>query len=163
NKRIALYNMSKVGTQPGRLVIGTILVSFVLAVFVPCATAHAGTLVPILMGMTAAFVLARDSTLSALLIITPMQSITISNIGIKTDVAQNMVALGFMESEFGIDISWGLCFLYAAPCAVIMSVILYFVMNRLIKPDASEIEGKGNIKQQLDNLGAITTNEKRLI
>src|SRR5699024_2387078 len=60
-------------------------------------------------------------------------------------------------------ISWGSWFLYAAPWAVIMSVILYFVMTRLIKPDASEIEGKGNIKQQLDNLGAITTNEKRLI
>src|SRR5699024_9142062 len=90
-------------------------------------------------------------------------SISIWNIGIKTAAAQNMVALGFMESEFGIDISWGSWFLYAAPWAVIMSVILYFVMTRLIKPDASEIEGKGNIKQQLDNLGAITTNEKRLI
>src|SRR5699024_2248396 len=163
HKRIALYIMSKVGTQPGRLVIGTILVSFVLALFVPSATARAGTLVPILMGMTAAFGLAKDSKLSALLMITAVQSISIWNIGIKTAAAQNMVALGFMESEFGIDISWGSWFLYAAPWAVIMSVILYFVMTRLIKPDASEIEGKGNIKQQLDNLGAITTNEKRLI
>lgn len=163
HKRIALYIMSKVGTQPGRLVIGTILVSFVLALFVPSATARAGTLVPILMGMTAAFGLAKDSKLSALLMITAVQSISIWNIGIKTAAAQNMVALGFMESEFGIDISWGSWFLYAAPWAVIMSVILYFVMIRLIKPDASKIEGKGNIKQQLDNLGAITTNEKRLI
>jgi len=163
HKRIALYIMSKVGTQPGRLVIGTILVSFVLALFVPSATARAGTLVPILMGMTAAFGLAKDSKLSALLMITAVQSISIWNIGIKTAAAQNMVALGFMESEFGIDISWGAWFLYAAPWAVIMSVVLYFVMTRLIKPDASEIEGKGNIKQQLNDLGAITTNEKRLI
>ena len=163
HKRIALYIMSKVGTQPGRLVIGTILVSLVLALFVPSATARAGTLVPILMGMTAAFGLAKDSKLSALLMITAVQSISIWNIGIKTAAAQNMVALGFMESEFGIDISWGAWFLYAAPWAVIMSVVLYFVMTRLIKPDASEIEGKGNIKQQLNDLGAITTNEKRLI
>ena len=163
HKRIALYIMSKVGTQPGRLVIGTILVSFVLALFVPSATARAGTLVPILMGMTAAFGLAKDSKLSALLMITAVQSISIWNIGIKTAAAQNMVALGFMESEFGVDISWGSWFLYAAPWSVMMSIVLYFVMTRLIKPDASEIEGKGDIKRQLDELGAITTKEKRLI
>lgn len=163
HKRIALYIMSKVGTAPGRLVIGTILVSFVLALFVPSATARAGTLVPILMGMTAAFGLAKDSKLSALLMITAVQSISIWNIGIKTAAAQNMVALGFMESEFGIDFSWGAWFLYAAPWAIIMSIVLYFVMTRFIKIDDSDLDGQGDIKEQLKALGTMTTKERRLI
>src|SRR5699024_171789 len=44
HKRIALFIMSKVGTKTRNLVLGTIIVSFVLALFVPSATARAGTL-----------------------------------------------------------------------------------------------------------------------
>ena len=163
HKRIALYIMSKVGTKPEKLVVGTIIVSFVLALFVPSATARAGTLVPILLGMIAIFGSGKDNKLAALLMITAVQSISIWNIGIKTAAAQNMVALGFMETEFGIDISWGKWFLYAAPWSIIMSFILYFVMTRLIKPDPTEINGNVDIKHQLKELGPMTTKEKRLI
>lgn len=90
HKRIALYIMSKVGTKPGALVLGTILVSFVLALFVSSATARAGTLVPILLGIIAAFGIAKQSKLAALLMITAVQSIFIWNIGIKTAAAQNI-------------------------------------------------------------------------
>lgn len=107
HKRIALFIMSKVGTKPGALVIGTIIVSFVLALFVPSATARAGTLVPILLGIIAAFGLAKQSKLAALLMITAVQSISIWNIGIKTAAAQNMVALGFMKEAFDQDVTWG--------------------------------------------------------
>lgn len=163
HKRIALYIMSKVGTQPGRLVIGTILVSFVLALFVPSATARAGTLVPILLGMVAAFGLNKNDKLAALLMITAVQSISIWNIGIKTAAAQNMVALGFMETQFGIDFSWGAWFLYAAPWSIIMSVVLYFVMTRLIKPDMPDLNGQRGVKDQLDELGPMSSKEKRLV
>lgn len=40
HRRIALYILAKVGTKPSRLVMGTILVSFVLALFVPSATGY---------------------------------------------------------------------------------------------------------------------------
>ncbi|WP_249871361.1 DASS family sodium-coupled anion symporter [Oceanobacillus saliphilus] len=163
HKRIALYIMSKVGTKPGSLVIGTILVSFVLALFVPSATARAGTLVPILLGMVAAFGLAKESKLASLLMITAVQSISIWNIGIKTAAAQNMVALGFMETQWGYDIAWGQWFLYAAPWSVIMSVVLYFVVTRLIKPDLPDTSGGDTIKTQLKALGKMSGKELRLI
>lgn len=163
HKRIALFIMSKVGTKVGALVLGTILVSFVLALFVPSATARAGTLVPILLGMVAAFGLGRESKLAALLMITAVQSISIWNIGIKTAAAQNMVALGFMESEFGIDVAWGEWFLYAAPWSLIMSVVLYFVMVKLIKPDLPDQTGKNSIKEELAALGPMSGKEKRLV
>src|SRR5699024_5462776 len=133
HKRIALFIMVKVGTKTRNLVLGTIIVSFVLALFVPSATARAGTLVPILLGNVAACGLKKESRLSALLMITAVQSISIWNVGIKTAEAQNMVALGFIEGEFGLDVKWGEWFLYAAPWAINMSVVLYFVMINLIK------------------------------
>jgi anion transporter len=163
HRRIALFILSKVGTQPGRLVMGTILVSFVLALFVPSATARAGTLVPILLGIVAAFGLAKKSRLAALLMITAVQSISIWNVGIKTAAAQNMVALGFIEVEYGVDVTWAEWFLYAAPWSILMSFVLYFVMTRLIKPDLPEMSEENSLKKQLAELGKMSNSEKKLI
>lgn len=163
HKRIALFIMSKVGTQPSRLVIGTILVTFILALFVPSATARAGTVVPILLGIVAAFKLSKESKLAALLMITAVQSISIWNIGIKTAAAQNMVALGFMQSEFGIDFTWGEWFLYASPWSIIMSFVLYFVVTRLIKVEPMAIDAAESVSQQLKELGKVSVKERRLI
>lgn len=163
HRRIALYILSKVGIKPGRLVMGTILVSFVLALFVPSATARAGTLVPILLGIVAAFGLAKESRLAALLMITAVQSISIWNIGIKTAAAQNMVALGFIQAEYGMDVTWAEWFLYAAPWSIIMSFVLYFVMTRLIKPDLPDLAGGNSLKDELAALGKMSGKEKKLI
>ncbi|QED49888.1 DASS family sodium-coupled anion symporter [Cytobacillus dafuensis] len=164
HKRLALFIMSKVGTKTSSLVFGTILVSIILALFVPSATARAGTIIPILMGIVAAFSLPKTSRLAALLIITAVQSISIWNIGIKTAAAQNMVGLGFMEQAFGSNITWGQWFIYAAPWSIIMSIFLFFIMNKLIKPEIGELEGgKEIISAQLKELGKISTKELRLI
>lgn len=164
HKRLALFIMTKVGTKTKNLVFGTIVVSIVLALFVPSSTARAGTMIPIILGIVAAFKLAKTSRLAALLIITTVQSISIWNIGIKTAAAQNMVALGFLEESFDYNITWGQWFLYAGPWSIIMSIILFFVMNKLIKPEITELEnGKAIIKEQLNELGKITSKEKRLI
>lgn len=47
HKRLALYVLSLVGTKTKAIVFGAILVSIILAFFVPSATARAGAVVPI--------------------------------------------------------------------------------------------------------------------
>src|SRR5699024_8121974 len=74
HKRIALFIMSKVGTITRNLVLGTIIVSFVIALFVPSAKARDGTLVTILLGIVAAFGLINDSRVSILLYIKSFHS-----------------------------------------------------------------------------------------
>ena len=164
HKRIALLILSKVGSKTKNVLIGAILVSFVLALFVPSATARGGALVPILLGMIAAFGMAKTSKLGALLIITAVQSISIWNVGIKTSAAQNMVALGFIQESFGETISWGQWFMYAAPWSIIMSILLYFIMLKVIPPETVEIEnGQSMVKKQLSELGKLKPAEIRLI
>lgn len=164
HKRMALLILSKVGSKTKNVLIGAILVSFVLALFVPSATARGGALVPILLGMVAAFGMAKTSKLGALLIITAVQSISIWNVGIKTSAAQNMVALGFIEQAFGETISWGQWFMYAAPWSIIMSILLYFIMLKVIPPEANEIKnGQAMVKKQLGELGKLQPAEIRLI
>lgn len=96
HKRIALIVLRFAGEKTSHIVVGAIAISIILAFFVPSATARAGAVVPILLGMVAAFGMAKDSKLSALLIITAAQSVSIWNIGIKTAAAQNLVAIGFL-------------------------------------------------------------------
>lgn len=164
HKRLALYVLSLVGTKTKAIVFGAILVSIILAFFVPSATARAGAVVPILLGMVAAFGLAKDSRLAALLVITATQAVSIWNIGIKTGAAQNMVAIGFIQEQFGVDISWGQWFIYAAPFSILMSIALFFIMIKLIKPETNVIEGgKDVIKKQLADLGPLKGTEIRLI
>lgn len=164
HKRLALWILSLVGTKTKAIVFGAILVSIVLAFFVPSATARAGAVVPILLGVVAAFGLAKDSKLAALLVITSVQAVSIWNVGIKTAAAQNMVAIGFINSEFGKDVSWGDWFLYAAPFSILMSIALFFIMIFLIKPETDNIKGgKEIIQQQLKDLGPLKRKEITLI
>lgn len=164
HKRLALLVLSIVGNKTRNIVIGAILVSILLAFFVPSATARAGAVVPILLGMIAAFKVSKESKLASLLIITAVQAVSIWNIGIKTAAAQNIVATNFINQNLGHDVSWGEWFLYAAPWSILMSIALFFIMMKVMPPEHKEIEGgKELIKEELDKLGPVSFREWRLI
>ncbi|WP_328698841.1 DASS family sodium-coupled anion symporter [Brevibacterium rongguiense] len=164
HKRLALLVLRFAGEKTRNILIGAIVISIILAFFVPSATARGGAVVPILLGMVAAFGLQANSKLGALLIITAAQSISIWNIGIKTAAAQNQVAIGFIRDQMHTDVPWGQWFLWAAPWSALMSVALYFIMRWAIKPEVEEIRGgKEMIRQELAKLGPITGKEIRLI
>lgn len=164
HKRLALYVLRIVGNKTNAIVMGTILVSILLAFFVPSATARAGAVIPILIGMVAAFGMSKDSKLATLLIVTAVQAVSIWNVGIKTAAAQNLVAVGFINEAMDMDVSWIEWFIYAAPFSIIMSIVLYFVMTRLFKAETDEISGgRQLIDQELEKLGPIKPVEWRLI
>lgn len=163
HRRLALYVLKLAGEKVSNIVIGAIVMSIILAFFVPSATARAGAVVPILMGMVAAFGLEKESKLAALLVITATQAVSIWNVGIKTAAAQNLVAVGFIEDQLGQTVSWGQWFLWAAPWSVLMSVALYFIMRWAIKPETDAIAGgRELVEKQLADMGPMTGAEKRL-
>ena len=163
HRRLALHVLRVAGEKTSHLVAGAIAISVVLAFFVPSATARAGAVVPILLGMVAAFGLPKDSKLAALLVITATQAVSIWNVGIKTAAAQNLVAVGFIEDQLGQTVSWGQWFLWAAPWSVLMSIALFFIMRWAIKPEAEAIEGgRELVEKQLAEMGPMTGAEKRL-
>lgn len=50
DKRIALFTMSKIGASSRSIIIGAIVVTIVLSLVVPSATARTACVVPIMMG-----------------------------------------------------------------------------------------------------------------
>lgn len=164
DKRIALTVLSKLGTKSNHVVIGVICCGFILSFFVPSTTARVACLVPIVLGMISAFGVPLKSRFAGMLMITVAQVDSVWNVGIKTAAAQNMVAVNFIRTQLGVDISWMDWFIAAAPFAILMSFALYHVMMFLMPPEIKEIPGgKETVKKLLADMGKITTNEIKLL
>jgi len=136
DRRIALKILSVIGVSANRILIGVILVGFVLSFFVPSTTARVAYMVPIVAGIITALGVDRSSRFAAMLMIAIAQADSIWNVGIKTAAAQNMIAVNFIKQQLGHDITWIEWFIAAAPYAAIMSVVLYYVLIKLLPPVA---------------------------
>lgn len=164
DRRIALWVLSKVDARTNHIVIGAMVVGFLLSFIVPSTTARVACLVPIMMGFILAFKVERRSRFAGLLVITAAQTASIWNIGIKTAAAQNMVAAGFIEKQFNTTISWTDWFVAGAPFSALLTVALYFIMTRMMKPEMAEIVGgQETIRAQLTAAGKISSNEWKLL
>ena len=164
DRRIALSILSRVGTETRHVVVGTIIVGFVIAFLVPSTTARVACLVPITLGMIAAFGVSKKSTFASMLMITTVQTASIWNVGIKTAAAQNMVAIGFIEKTLHATITWLEWLIAAAPFAVLMSIALYFVMTRMMPSDVKEVPGgREAVRKSLAELGPMKLSEKKLL
>ena len=164
DRRIALLVLSKVDAGTNHIVIGAMVTGFLLSFIVPSTTARVACLVPIMMGFILAFKVDRRSRFAGLLVITAAQTASVWNIGIKTAAAQNMVAIGFIEKQFGTSISWTEWFIAGAPFSAVLSVAVYFIMTRLMKPEMKEIaDGQATIRQQLEAIGPMTLRQWKLL
>lgn len=164
DRRIALLVLSRVGARTSHVVIGGIVVATLLAFIVPSATARAAAVVPIMMGIILAFGADKRSRFAGLLMITTVQAVSVWNIGIKTAAAQNMVAVGFLQRQFGQDVTWLNWFIAAAPFSLALSIGLYFIMMLMMKPEYENIPGGTTaISESLQDLGPMTRDEKRLL
>lgn len=164
DKRIALFILSRAGTGTRQVVIGSIIVGIVLAFMVPSTTARVSCIVPIMMGIIAAFGVSRKSAFAGMLMITTTQTASIWNVGIKTAAAQNMVAVGFIERQLKHTVTWLDWLIAAAPFAILMTIALYFVMMLMMPPEVREVSGgREAIRKQLLGLGPIKASEVKLL
>lgn len=166
DRRIALFTMSKIGASSRSILIGAIVVTIVLSLVVPSATARTACVVPIMMGVIAAFKVDKHSRMAAAMMIVIAQATSIWNVGIQTSAAQNLLSMGFIHKTLGAEhaISWLDWLLAGAPWSIAMSVILYFLVRKLLPPETETVEGGIDaIKKSLADLGPATGKEKRLI
>lgn len=164
DRRIALVILARVGTETRNVVLGSMLVGFILAFMVPSTTARVSCLVPIMLGIIAAFGVDRKGAFAGMLMITTVQTASIWNVGIKTAAAQNMVAIGFIERTLQHTITWLEWLIAAAPFGVLMTIALYFVMTRMMPPEVTNVPGgREGIRKALAELGPMKLSEKKLL
>jgi anion transporter len=166
DRRIALVVLSKVDARArtNHIVIGAMVVGFLLSFVVPSTTARVACLMPIMMGFILAFKVDKRSRFAGLLVMTAAQTASVWNVGIKTAAAQNMVAIGFVEKQFGTTITWTEWFVAGAPFSAALTIVLYFIMTRMMRPEMDEIAGgQATIREQLAAIGPMTVREWKLL
>ncbi len=164
DRRIALHVLARVGTSTRGVLVGALAVALLLSLVVPSGTARCACMVPIMMGVIAAFGLDRRSNLAAAIMIVVAQATSIWNVGIQTAAAQNLLTLGFMDRLLGARVTWADWLIAAAPWAVLMSVVLFFTVRRLLPPGEQALKGgKEAVLRELAALGPMTSAQKRLL
>lgn len=164
DKRIALYTLSRVGASTHRVLIGATLVTILLSFIVPSATARVACVVPIIMGVIAAFGVDKRSSFAGGLMILVAQATSIWNVGIQTSAAQNLLTTGFMQKLLGQSVTWLDWLIAGAPWSILMSLVLYGVILKVMPPETERIEGgKEAVRQALSELGPMTLNERKLL
>jgi len=164
DRYIALHTLDKIGTSTRRIFVGAIVVTIVLSLLVPSATARSAAVVPIMVGVIAAFGVSKRSNFAAGLMIVVAQATSIWNIGIQTAAAQNLLTVGFMEKMLGESVTWADWLIAGIPWSLIMSVVLIVVTLKLLPPEAQELQGgKEGVAQSLQELGPMTAPQKRLL
>ena len=164
DRRIALVTLSKIGTSTRRVMIGAVAVTILLSLVVPSATARSACVVPIMMGVIAAFGVDKRSNIAAGIMIIVAQATSIWNVGIQTAAAQNLLTVGFMDKMLGDRITWAEWLVAGAPWAIIMSVVLVVLVLKLMPPEADAIAGgKEAVEAQLREMGPMTSSQKRLL
>ncbi len=164
DRRVALLVMKKVGVSRSRLIIGAMIVGFVLALFIPSATARVGAVIPIMVGIVAALGLTVNSSLGATLMVVTVAACSVFNMGIKTGAAQNLISLNFMQQSFGHSVTWGWWFVSALPLMLGMCVVLYFAALLILRPEVpGKEEAEKRLADELAQLGPVTPAEMRLM
>ncbi|MBX8517331.1 anion permease [Pseudomonas cichorii] len=164
DRRIALVTLSRIGTSTRRIMIGAIAVTILLSLVVPSATARSACVVPIMMGVIAAFGVDKRSNIAVAIMIIVAQGTSVWNIGIQTAAAQNLLTAGFMDKMLGERVSWIDWLIAGAPWALIMSGVLILLVLKLLPPESDSIPGgKEAVAQSLADIGPMTGAQKRLL
>jgi anion transporter len=165
DRRIALATLKLAGAETRAIFVATLAVGIVLAFLVPSATARVSAVVPIVLGIIAAFGIARDSRLAALLMIGSAQLCSVMNIGVLTAAAQNATFLGFAGRMLdGASVTWAQWLVAAAPFVLIMVPATGLILWRMHRPEIERIEGgRAMIGQELARLGPMSGPEKRTL
>lgn len=121
-------------------------------------------LAPIIIGIVENLGIERKSRVAALLMVGAVQADTFWNIMIQTAAAQNLVAVGFIQTQMNTSISWIDWLTAAAPFSVVMVIIAYFLTQALIKPEFKELVG-GDVQlaKMRQEIGPMSSDEKKLL
>jgi anion transporter len=164
DRRIALAILARAGTRADRLLIGIIAVGAVLSLFIPSATARVACIAPIVLGIDRAVGSGRPGRLAALLMIATAHAGSLWNAGSKTAAAQNLVAVGVVQSLLGETLTWPQWFAAGAPLALLGSVGLYFVLKWLLPGEFAAVPGgSAAVAAARRALGPMSAAEKKLV
>jgi anion transporter len=166
DKRVAFKVVSVIGTSRSRILIGIIVVMAVLAFFIPTASARVACLTPIALGMVSALGIDKRSAVAGMLMMAIAYLSLIWAMGVATGAAQNVYANALMDRTIHTSISWIDWLIVGGPYSAAMSIVLYFVLMKMMSPGVKEAAEGASREMPVNfavELGPMSENEGKLL
>lgn len=161
HRRLALGVLTIVGTSPRRLVLGFMIATGFLSMWVS-NTATAVVMLPIgtsVLALTAESVggWKNQKKFSTALMLSIAYSASIGSLGTLIGTPPNALLAGYMEESHGITIGFGRWMMVGVPVAVVFMVLAWLVLITVFKPEMKEIPGgRALIREEIKKLGSWT-------
>jgi sodium-dependent dicarboxylate transporter 2/3/5 len=169
HKRIALYIVKITGTSGDRIILGFIIATGFLSMWLS-NTATTMMMFPIALSVIAVMKEHEKPgpgiiNFSVALMLVIAYASNIGGIATPIGTPPNVAFIGYIEKKYGYTIQFVDWVLLCTPIAIVLLVALYFVLTKWLFPNhiKSSTETKLLINSQVSSLGKITTAEKRVL
>lgn len=161
HRRLALVVVKLVGTSPKRIILGFMLATGFMSMWVS-NTATAVVMLPIgtsVLALTADSVggMKNQKRFATALMLAIAYSASIGSLGTLIGTPPNALLKGYMEEAHGITIGFGEWMLVGMPVAIVFTFIAWWMLITVFKPEVDQIPGgKELIDAELKKLGSWT-------
>jgi len=157
---LLLMNLTRGSTFWILFMVG--IINVVIMPTTPSTIAKAGLLLPIIVGIVStAGVEKGKSNFGKAVGIYAGASDNIISAGVLTATIANPLAISILQKGAGIDISWSKWFVYTFPMALISTLLAFFVIYFLFRPEVKVVKGGAEyVKRELQALGPVNRAEK---
>ncbi|VEI13268.1 SLC13 family permease [Trueperella bialowiezensis] len=167
HRRLALRIVLAVGTKPSRLVLGFMVATGFLSMWVS-NTATAVMMLPIGISVLATIGQVDDaggqkklSNFGTALMLGIAYAASIASLSTLIGTPPNTLLRGYLQDNHDITLNFGLWMVFATPLAWLFLLIAWQLLIRLYKPEVNEIPGgRELIRGELDKMGPMTAQEK---
>jgi sodium-dependent dicarboxylate transporter 2/3/5 len=164
HRRLALMVVLAVGTKPKQLVLGFMIATGFMSMWVS-NTATAVVMLPIgisVLALTADKVGGHDKQkkFATALMLAIAYSASIGSLGTIIGTPPNAFLAAYMSGTHGVEIGFGKWMMVGVPLAVVFTVIAWLVLVTVFKPEMKEIPGgRELIKKEIDDMGKMSRAE----
>ena len=158
-QRAAYYILLMAGT-PGKILLGTLFMSYVFSIFIPAQAANAALMCAISFSILEIYHIERNDNFAKALMLMVAFGTGIAGIGIQTSGAPTIQTANYL-SEAGYQISWLSWSLYAMPFSITAGLILYLLI-RLRFPVRALPSEAVSIRHKLLEMGPLSAKELKL-
>ncbi|WP_460997617.1 SLC13 family permease [Trueperella pyogenes] len=165
HRRLALTIVKAIGTKPSRLVLGFMVATGFLSMWVS-NTATAVMMLPIGISVLATVGHVNDdgprlSNFGTALMLGIAYAASIASLSTLIGTPPNALLRGYLQDTHNITLSFGNWMLFATPMAWLFLLIAWQVLIRVYKPEVKEIPGgKELIERELRDMGPMSAQEK---
>ncbi len=166
--RIALNLVRWMGNQPGRIVLGFMVATGFLSMWIS-NTATAVMMTPVAIAVSSGQ-LEEAATVQAnfrrALMLGLAYACSIGGVATLIGTPTNAVFLSYVKNEMNIEVSFWQWFAFAFPFAVLLMGLCWLLLMRLYPPEKTSldaVEYRAVLKRYLDQLGPTSMAERRLM